>query len=120
MTKDQQNAGTLEQRLKLGPGLLDKDREHVLSTLSALNRHRVHWEPEQADLRLAVKDRGSSEQRVTLELWPPGWHALVMTSSDRDPDLALVGVRKIAIRDIEVERERYLFHKSRAHFMGSP
>src|SRR5665213_3075334 len=106
MSDTEQNLGTIEQRLRLGPGLTDNDRQQVLDVLSSLNRHLEHWKPEQVDLRLSVRDRDYLDQRVTLEVWLPGRHTLLAHASDRDLDRALVEVRKIAIREIEEERDK--------------
>jgi hypothetical protein len=105
MSNDE-NEGTVEQRLRLGPGLAESDRQQVLEVLTPLNRHLKHWKPEQVDLRLSVKDRDYLDQRVTLEIWLPRRHTVLAHGSDRDLEKALVEVRKVAIREIEDKGER--------------
>jgi hypothetical protein len=102
-TKD---AGVIGTRLRLGPGLAEKDRDDVLSALIALNRHLEHWKPEQIDIRISVRDRGFSDQRVSLEIWLPGRHSLLAHATDPDLGHALVEVRKVAIREIEDANDR--------------
>ncbi|HVB01635.1 MAG TPA: hypothetical protein VNE42_10300 [Acidimicrobiales bacterium] len=106
MRSSDQDPGTLEQRLRLGPGFQDADRERVFSALTALDRHLARWNPEQVDIRLSVKHRESLEQRVTLEIWLPHWPSLFVHFNDPDLDRALVEARKLMIREIEDERER--------------
>jgi hypothetical protein len=108
----------LEERLRLGAGFGAEDRGHVLEILSALSRHLAHWNPEQVDLEISVKNRGGPEQKVTLEAWLPGWPSLVATSADRDLDRALIDVRKDMIRQIEDEKAKREPHKGRASRPG--
>lgn len=107
-------ARVLEERLRLGAGFGARDRDHVPEVLSALGRHLAHWRPEQVDLEVSVKNRGSREQKVTLEAWLPGWPSLVATSAEPDFDHALVLVRKDMIRQIEDEKARRQTHRPRA------
>jgi hypothetical protein len=106
MSNDDQNVGTVEQRLRLGPGLVDSDRQQLLEDLSPLNRHLKHWKPDKIDLRLSVRDRDYLDQRVTLEIWLPGRHTVLVHATDRDLERAVVEVRKAAIREIEDEADR--------------
>ena len=103
MTDRSQQQGTVAERLRLGPGLLESDRAEIVSALSALNRHLGHWRSDQIDLRLSVRDRNFSDQQVALEIWLPGRHSLLAHASDADMNKALVEVRKVAIREIEAE-----------------
>lgn len=114
---DNENRSTpiLEERLRLGSHFAAKDRDHVLDTLSALERHLAHWHPEQVDLEILVKDRRGPEQKVTLEIWLPGWPSLVATSADTDLVHALIDVRKDMIRQIEDEKGKRAPHKARSH-----
>lgn len=106
---DHENGSTqiLEERLRLGVGFGTADRDHVLEVLSALGRHLVHWRSEQVDLEVSVKNRGGSEQKVTLEAWLPRWPSLVATSTGTELDHALIGVRKELIRQIDDEKAKH-------------
>jgi ribosome-associated translation inhibitor RaiA len=107
-------AQLLAERMRLGAGFGDEDSGHVLELLAPLGRHLVRWSPENVDLELTVKNRGGSEQKVTLEAWLPGWPSLVATSADRDLDHALVKVRKDMIRQIDDQKEKHEPRKGRA------
>jgi hypothetical protein len=107
-------AQILADRLRLGAGLSADDSDHVLELLAPLGRHLVRWRPEDVDLELIVKNRGGSEQKVTLEARLPGWPSLVATSVDRDLDHALVEVRKDMIRQIDDQKARQEPRKGRA------
>jgi hypothetical protein len=106
--------GVLGQRLRLGPGLLDEDRDRVLGVLAALDRHLAPWKPEHVRIRGSVRHRGEPSQRVTLEVLLPAWPTLIASCDERDLDRALVEVRKDVIRKIEDERERRRQHEMRA------
>lgn len=92
----------LDARLRLGPGFHEADRVQVLTGLSSLGRHVVHWSADRGvDLEVSVKDRGGPEQTVTLEAWLPGWPSQVVHSTEGDLGRALVQVRQEMIRRIE-------------------
>jgi hypothetical protein len=107
-------AQILAERLRLGAGFTTEDSDHVLEVLAPLGRHLVRWSPEDVDLELLVKNRGGSEQKVTLEARLPGWPSLVATSVNRDLDHALVEVRKDMIRQIDDEKAKHEPRKGRA------
>jgi ribosome-associated translation inhibitor RaiA len=107
-------AEILAGRLRLGAGFSDEESGHVLELLAPLGRHLVRWSPEDVDLELLVKNRGGSEQKVTLEAWLPGWPSLVATAVNRDLDQALVEVRKEMIRQIDDQKAKHEPRKGRA------
>lgn len=91
----------LADALRLGPGFGQADRAQVLTELSSLGRHLVHWSPGRVDLEVSVKDRGGPQQTVTLEAWLPGWPSQVAHSTATNLGRALVEVRQEMIRRIE-------------------
>lgn len=92
----------LDARLRLGPGFHEADRAQVLTELSSLGRHLVHWSADRGlALEVSVQDRGGPEQTVTLETWLPGWPSQVAHSTESDLGRALVQVRQQMIRRIE-------------------
>ncbi|HWG61877.1 MAG TPA: hypothetical protein VG253_09205 [Streptosporangiaceae bacterium] len=111
-------APTLEESLRLGAGFGTGDREHVLEALAPLNRHLAHWNPEQVDLEISVKNREGPQQKVMLEAWLAGWPAVLATSKDRDLDRAVIEVRKEMIRRIEDEKAKRDLHQTRAGRQG--
>lgn len=111
-------AQILEDRLRLGAGFAAEDRARVLEMLAPLARHLAHWDPEQVDPEISVKNRGGPEQKVTLEARLPRWPSLVATSTDRELDRALVEVRKELIRQIEDKKAKRDPRKTRAKPVG--
>jgi ribosome-associated translation inhibitor RaiA len=97
----------LQDQLRLGAGFGAAERDHVLDVLSPLNRHLAHWQPEQVDLEVSVKDRGGPEQKVTLETWLPRWPSVVATSAGPELDHALIEARKELIRQIEDKKSKH-------------
>jgi hypothetical protein len=58
-----------------------------------LESRLAHWHPEQVELDLAVKERGTKSQRTVLECSIAGHPKLVATSSEQDVDRAVAEVR---------------------------
>jgi ribosome-associated translation inhibitor RaiA len=58
-----------------------------------LENRLAHWRPEQVELELAVKERGTKSQRTVLECSIAGEPTLVATSSEQDLDKAAAEVR---------------------------
>ena len=106
MNPPQSESPGILERVRLGSGLGDADRPRLLGDLEGLAHHLAGWRPDEVDLEVTVKDRGSAHQRVTLNAWLPGWPHLVATSSDVDLDHAVREARKELIRQIEGERDR--------------
>jgi ribosome-associated translation inhibitor RaiA len=94
-------AEALDGVLRLRAGFTDEERPRVLEALASLAPHLARWEPDQIALELSVKDRGDTDQRVTLQAQLPGLPPLVATSADRDLDRALTEVRRDLIRQLE-------------------
>jgi hypothetical protein len=86
--------GTLDERLRLGAGFAAADRPRILEALSALAPHLSGWEHDQVDLEVSLKDTEGPDQKVTLQAWLAGRAHLVATSHQRDLDHALAEVRR--------------------------
>jgi ribosome-associated translation inhibitor RaiA len=99
-------AGTLHERLRLGAGFAEADRRRILQALSALAPHLSGWEHDQVELEVSLKDTDGADQKVSLQAWLPGRAHLVATSREHDLDHALAEVRRDLIRQIEDERSR--------------
>ena len=104
MSRADTEATILEQRLRLGVGLHEADRPRILAALDSLNRHLEHWNPDQVDVHVGIKDRDGSEQTITLEVLLPHTAPLVAHYSDPELDRALVEARQIMARAIEASR----------------
>jgi ribosome-associated translation inhibitor RaiA len=101
------DAGTLDQRLRLGAGFHAAERAGALRALAPLERHLAAWDGDDVDVEVALKDRDGPEQRLTLEARLPGLPPLVAKSRAKDVDHALVEARKELIRQIEDEKDRH-------------
>jgi hypothetical protein len=101
-------AGTevLDEVLRIRAGFADEERPRLLEALASLAPHLARWDPEQITLELSVKDRGDTDQRVTLEAVLPGLPPLVATSASKDLDHALAEVKRDLIRQLEDEKGR--------------
>jgi ribosome-associated translation inhibitor RaiA len=99
-------SGKLAQRLRLGGGFAQSERDYILRALDGLEHHLAGWTPEQLDVEVSVKNRDGPEQKVTLNAWLAGWPHMVATSNDRDLNHALVEVRKELVRQIEERRNQ--------------
>jgi ribosome-associated translation inhibitor RaiA len=100
------STSVLDSTLRFAGGFHDNERAHVLDVLAPLEKHLARWSADEVELTLSVKDRGSPEQRVTLEAKLGGWPLLVAKGADADIDRALHEARKELIRQIEDERSR--------------
>ncbi len=98
--------GTLDERLRLGAGFAAADRPRILRAFSALAPHLSGWEHDQVDLEVSLKDIEGPDQKVTLQAWLAGRAHLLATSHERDLDHVLAEVRRDLIRQIEEERSR--------------
>jgi hypothetical protein len=97
-------AEILDQRIRLRGGLSDADRQRVVDDLGPLARRLARWRPEQVDIEVGVKDRGTLHQQVTVEVRVPGWPPLVGHGVDRDVDRALREARDDVMRQFDEEK----------------
>jgi ribosome-associated translation inhibitor RaiA len=81
-------------RLRVLPQFHPDEQDRLGDTLFGRLEHRLaHWRPEQVELELAVKERGTKSQRTVLECVIAGRPKLVATSTQQDLDRAVVEVR---------------------------
>lgn len=86
-------------RLRITAEFHEHERERLEALLfGRLERRLEHWRPDQVELLLSVKDRGSPAQRTVLECWIAGAPHQVATSYETDVDRALVEVRDDLVR----------------------
>lgn len=88
-------------RLFLGRGFQESERQRIVDRLSQLNRHLRRFPANATALDLAVKDRDTTSQVVTLELEVPGFPRFVAKSNETDLRDALADVRHDLIQQIE-------------------
>jgi ribosome-associated translation inhibitor RaiA len=94
-----------ENVLHVGAGFLEKERPHVLETLSTLGPHLVgRWDPRDLDVEVSLQDRGGKEQRVTLRTSLPGRPPLVAVAENPDITHALSEAKRELIRQLEHQK----------------
>jgi ribosome-associated translation inhibitor RaiA len=96
---------TIQDRLRLVPEFRTDEREGILEVMfGRLERRLAHWQPDQVELELSVKERGKPGQRTVLECWIAGVPRMVATSNEADLDRAVIEVRDDLFRQLN----RYL------------
>jgi ribosome-associated translation inhibitor RaiA len=92
---------TIQERLRIVPEFRTDEHPHILELLfGRLERRLSHWEPEQVELELSVKERDKASQRMVLECWIAGVPRMVATSTESDTDKAIVEVRDDLFRQL--------------------
>jgi ribosome-associated translation inhibitor RaiA len=102
---DQQRDIFGESVLHVGAGFKEKERPHVLETLSTLGPHLLgRWDPRDMDVEVSLQDRGAKEQRVTLRTSLPGHAPLVAVAENPDITHALSEAKRELIRQLEHQK----------------
>ena len=93
-------------RLRLGHGMTEADRERVVQRLAKLGRRLAALSADGADMELRVKDRDTPAQVLTLEVHLAHLPPRVATSREQDLMAALAEVREDMIRQIGDQTSR--------------
>ncbi len=94
-----------EHVLHVGMGFKEKERPHVLETLSTLGPHLLgRWDPRDIDVEVSLQDRGGKEQRVTLRTSLPGHAPLVAVAENPDITRAICEAKRELIRQLEHQK----------------
>lgn len=94
-----------EHVLHVGAGFKEKERSHVLETLSTLGPHLLgRWDPRDIDVEVSLQDRGGKEQRVTLRTSLPGRAPLVAVAENPDITRAICEAKRELIRQLEHQK----------------
>jgi ribosome-associated translation inhibitor RaiA len=93
-----------ERVLHVGAGFKEKERSHVVETLSTLGPRLGRWDPDDMDVEVSLQDRGGKEQRVTLRTSLPGLPPLVAVADHPDLTRALCEAKRELIRQIEHQK----------------
>ena len=105
---DQQRDIFDENVLHLGAGFKDKERPHVLETLSTLGPHLLgRWDPRDVHVEVSLQDRGGKEQRVTLRTSLPGHAPIVAVAENTDITHALTDAKRELIRQLEHQKSAH-------------
>lgn len=95
-----QQTQILDDRLRLGTGFRDDERDRVLEQLQALEKRLAHFKPDSVDLEISVKERDGADQKLTLEAWIGGLPHFAVSSSSPEMAIALREVREELARQI--------------------
>lgn len=87
--------------LRLGGEFDESDRPRVVERLSKLDRRLKKFSAEGTDIHLTCKDRDTTGQKVTLEVWAPKFGHFAATSTESDLRAALMDVREDMWRQID-------------------
>jgi ribosome-associated translation inhibitor RaiA len=105
---DQQRDIFGENVLHIDAGFQEKERPHVLETLSTLGPHLLgRWDPRDVDVEVSLQDRGGKEQRVTLRTSLPGRAPLVAVAGNPDITHALTEAKRELIRQLEHQKSAH-------------
>jgi ribosome-associated translation inhibitor RaiA len=95
---------TVDRTLRVVPGFRPEERDDLVSSLSSgLDRRLSRFDADHVELELSVKERDSSQQKVTLEGWiaTKGRSRFVATSTESDVRKAVNEVRDDLRRQID-------------------
>ena len=102
---DEQRDAFGEKVLHVGAGFKEKERPHVLETLSTLGPHLLgRWDPRDMNVEVSLQDRGGKEQRVTLRTSLPGHPPLVAVAENPDITRAICEAKRELIRQLEHQK----------------
>ncbi len=102
---DEQRDAFGEHVLHVGAGFKEKERPHVLETLSTLAPHLLgRWHARDIDVEVSLQDRGGKEQRVTLRTSLPGHEPLVAVAENPDITRAICDAKRELIRQLEHQK----------------
>ena len=106
MKSDSEQRNTFgESVLHVGAGFKERERPHVLETLSTLGPHLLgRWDPRDIDMEVSLQDRGGKEQRVTLRTSLPGRPPLVAVAANPDITRALCDAKRELIGQLEHQK----------------
>jgi ribosome-associated translation inhibitor RaiA len=90
--------------LHVGAGFKEKERSHVVETLSTLGPRLGRWDPDDMEVEVSLQDRGGKEQRVTLRASLPGLPPLAAVADNPDLTRALCEAKRELIRQIEHQK----------------
>jgi ribosome-associated translation inhibitor RaiA len=104
-TDNEQRDAFGEYVLHVGAGFKEKERPHILETLSTLGPHLLgRWDPHDIDVEVSLQDRGGKEQRVTLRTSLPGHPPLVAVAENPDITRAICEAKRELIRQLEHQK----------------
>ena len=95
---------TVDACLRIVPEFTGDEHDEIRGQLQGKLESRLkRWDAEQVEMELSVKDRDTSQQKVTLEVWlaARGRTRFVATSTDLNLHAAVTEVRDDVHRQID-------------------
>lgn len=93
-------------QLRIDRGFEESEHERVRDIFRKLDRQLNRFPADGADMELTVKDRDTTAQKVTFEVWLPKMPRVVATSKEHSLRDALMDVREDAWRQINEQLDR--------------
>lgn len=100
------NTGATVDQLRIEYGFEESEHPRVIELLRKLDRQLKRFSADAVDMELTVKDRDTSDQKVTMEVWLPGLPRVVATSKELALRDALMDVREDVWRQIKEQQAR--------------
>lgn len=91
------------EQMRLGTGFAESERDRLVEVFRKLDRRLKRWSADAVDMELAIKQRDTPSQSVTLECWihDRGDTRFVATSKEGDLQAALMDCREDLWRQID-------------------
>lgn len=100
---------SLDDRVRVVPEFEPDEAGHVRQLLldGKLGRRLARWEPQDVELEISVKDRGTAKQRMACECWVSKLPKMVATSTKSELDAAVLECRN----DLHKQIDRFITKK---------
>lgn len=99
-------SGASIEQLRVEFGFGESERPRVIDLLRKLDRQLKRFPADAVDMEITVKDRDTTAQKVTLEVWLPHVPRVVATSKEHALRDAIMEVRDDAWRQISDNLDR--------------
>ncbi|HSK91719.1 MAG TPA: hypothetical protein VK875_10435 [Euzebyales bacterium] len=103
---DTRSRGASIDQLRIEFGFEESEHARVLDVLRKLDRQLKRFPADAVDMELTVKDRDTTAQKVTMEVWLPNLPRIVATSKEIALRDALMEVREDVWRQIKEQLDR--------------
>lgn len=93
--------GASVENIRIAAGFSESEHARIRRTLQKLNRRLANFPADAVDGELSIKDRDTTSQKVTCEVWLPNLGHIVATSKEASLQDALMDVRADLYRQID-------------------
>jgi hypothetical protein len=98
--------GASVDQLRVEFGFVESERPRIVEIMRKLDRQLKRYPADAVDMELYVKDRETTTQKVTMEVWLPHFPPVVATSEKPALRDALMDVREEVLRQIKEQHAR--------------